>query len=305
VKYQVIHTPIVTMNNFADFLRNGFRGEVQTLTEDEKKLFNGYDELGGDVVKYDQTAEFYNDSNNQFLLSVAGISALEKPAPWIFSGNSNQNCKELVKKVSELEDICKIDNLTESGIKLKKDMFFEKLNDVDYDLEGNKLTIEFKDPKSMDSGLCNVLPLFTDQEIRSMTEDDIVKMRSVRAFWKGNFKLVNLSKLKRIGLMYLEMRGRNNLTRAAYQFYKKRGGAPTNMRNFGSNDESKRIMKSIIENFTKDKKYWIQYKDTFSEDFTREDLEDRNYSETQESFIRAMTLSIVIPDEFTDKCDIA
>jgi hypothetical protein len=277
-----------------DTVKKFFNGEPNALPSEVKDLFNGYDELGGDVVKYDQTAEYFKTHSNTQVLATAGVMALDKPAPWLFSGKSNASNKVIVEQMVLINAELPLKDLTNDvrAYKLAKieTIVEESLGLV---MEDDTVKLGFEGANTLKKDLHRYLPHYSDQEINSFSEEDIMTMKKVRGFWRKEFRTVNVSKLKRVGLMYLQMHGKKNRTIIGDKFIKNKNGRPCKMDKFGKNEDTIKITKKLIDDFKSDKKKWRDHSDIFSSAFTTEMADsDIEMSETQEEFRNSMELIV-------------
>jgi hypothetical protein len=281
-----------------DAVKKFFNGEPNVLPSEIKDLFNGYDELGGDVIKYDQTAEYYKTHPNTHILATAGAMALDKPAPWLFSGKSNASNKIIVEQMSSINAELPFKGLT-SDVKSYKMAKIEKIVDESPGLtiDESMVKIDFEGANTIKEDLHRYLPHYNDQEINSFSEEDILAMKLVRGFWKKEFRTVNVSRLKRVGLMYLQMHGKKNRTIIGDKYLKNKGGRPCSMKKFGKNEETIKITKKLMSDFKSDKKKWKDHSDTFSSEFsTTTSDSDIVLSDTQKRFRDSMELVMNLND---------
>jgi hypothetical protein len=291
-------------NTFSS-LKKLISGDPEPLPEDIKRLFNGYEELGGDVIKYEQTARFYKSHPNTLALATAGVVALDKPAPWLYSGRSNKQNKEIVSDLNRIESEIPNTSLKDDVFKYKMTLIKQIVDESKYlQLNGLKVEIDFEDTTSLNVGLAQFLPHYTDSEINSFSAEDLKKMKVVRCFWKPEFRTVNVSKLKRVGLMYLQMHGRQNMTEIGEKYKKNKGGRPMSMSNFGKNEDTIRITKKLIEDFKSDSSKWKEYADVFSEEFTQCGISTGyKQTDTQQKFSDLMEVNLKLPNPGVAKDD--
>jgi len=291
------------MDVLINSVNTAIKGEVHTLNLLEKSLFKGFDELGGDVVKYDQTADYYMGCKNQFITSVSGVMMLDKPAPWVFAGMSNDSCKDVYKEILRVIEDSKVELFAADNIRERVKSISDQLHGLSLSVENGCLIYRNQSTTGVNEGLSKYLPMFTDSEIGSFSEEDISEMRKARMYWREEFKLVNVSKLKRLGLMYIEMSGKDNRTTIADQFIRNKGGKPTTMSKFGSTPETRRIMMEVKSNFVADRKYWIRHSNTFSKSFNKEEPDEVVYSDLQKELIVKLTYSFKLGDKFNEYFD--
>jgi hypothetical protein len=270
------------------------RSQTQVVDREFSNLFNGYDELGGDVRKYSQTATYYETHVNQLVLAMCGVMSLDKPSSWLFSGRSNEDNKKIAKKLEELSRLSKVDNLTDDATKRAIDNLVEIVqSEPALQIVHDEILLVDSGGNKVGKDLHRYLPHYEQSELNSFSDEDLNKMRATRCFWDLDFRTVNISKLKRVGLMYLELHGSDNKLPIADQYIKIKGGRPTKMSKFGKNAETVRIMTDIVNNFKADRDMWSKYRRTFSGDFSKGVINvDQPRTTLDDTFIAYMSSTI-------------
>jgi hypothetical protein len=148
------------------------------------------------------------------------------------------------------------------------------------------------------------MPLYDDNEIKSFSEPQLDKMRNSRMFWEGKFPLVNVSRMKRLALVYMELSDVKNLNKQAAKWVNKHGGVPSKATKFGDNDSTVTIVKDDIKALMENKDLWKRHRAVFSKRFGTDDTDNANvvvYSETQNKFVTRMNTDGLSMDRILDK----
>lgn len=269
-------------------------GEPTMLPEDIRNLFSGYEELGGKTVKYEQTARFYKNHGNTLALATAGVVALDKPAPWLYSGRSNKQNKTVIAELEKIKSNMPEYGESESAIDYKKGRIQIIVDNSEHlQIEDDKVVINFDGSLTLKEEMAGILPHYSDSDINAFTPEDIRKMKMVRGFWKPVFRTVNVSKLKRVGLMYLQMHGRGNRIETGQKFIENKKGRPLSMKKFGKNEDTIRITKMLIADFKSDRKEWKKYRSVFTSELTNNHVVPTHTPSTvQAEFSESMNLHI-------------
>jgi hypothetical protein len=239
------------------------------LTQNQRDLFHGFDEIGGDITMYEDAVEWYNSTGRKVEALYCCIIILDKPTSWLFGGISNEVKKQITSGLGKIAELrAEYDASTSDDVKNSiraKILAQISLNDyLEIDNNGSSITIVAKKKSTLDSVLTRSMSLFTDSDIESFDEEQLKKMIAVRMWWQGDMSLVNVSRMKRVALMYLELCSPKKMITPGVKWIKNHGGKPSSMKNYGKNEQTKIIMKSDVENFMKNKSYWKDHKDVFN-----------------------------------------
>lgn len=237
-----------------------------SLTESQKKLFNGFDELGGDIGKYADAIEWFSNCKSKNEAIVLCLVVLSKPSSYLMGGIKNEERKEYMEVMKKLSS--RFENY-EYAEGVMKDRLREQMELIVDECKVMKLVdgvaiFDGEKKSTMDELLTRSMPLFTSNEIESFDVDQVNNMKSVRMWWKGRFKLVNVSRMKRLAMMYLELCPQHKLNTQGAKWINNHGGRPTKATKFGTNSETERILKEDISQMKADKALWAEYKNVFS-----------------------------------------
>mmetsp|Transcript_11025 Transcript_11025/g.16579 ORF Transcript_11025/g.16579 Transcript_11025/m.16579 type:complete len:336 (+) Transcript_11025:66-1073(+) len=236
-----------------------------SLTESQKKLFNGFDELGGDIGKYSDAIDWFSNCKSKNEAIVLCLVVLSKPSSYLMGGIRNEERKEYMEVVKKL--LPRLENY-EYAEGIMKDRLKEQMELIVDECKVMKLVdgvaiFDGEKKSTMDELLTRSMPLFTSSEIESFDVDQINNMKSVRMWWKGRFKLVNVSRMKRLAMMYLELCPQHKLNSQGAKWINSHGGRPSKATKFGTNSETERILKEDIGQMKADKALWAEYKNVF------------------------------------------
>jgi hypothetical protein len=121
--------------------------------------------------------------------------------------------------------------------------------------DGNSIGTGSLESVCFDESLARWLPKLTASELKNQTKEARAASIKARTFWKKEFKDVNMSKVKRIALLSLQLRKQN--TPQALQWKKNHKGKPTQAKpRTKESEETKRIFIEIMNDFKACKKEW-------------------------------------------------
>jgi hypothetical protein len=236
------------------------------LTDDQKNLFNGFDEIGGDITMYDDAAEWYEKVEYKNEAMALCIAMLDKPSPWLFGGISNEKRKAMMSTVTKMKELDESINKATSDDNVptiyQQASVMMSLDENMSITDDNVIGLKTAKKKSLSVMLCRSMSMYTENEIMSFEPEQLQKMALVRCWWVRPFQLVNVSRMKRVALMYMELCTRQKI-RQALQWEKNHGGKPSRVTSYGKNLKTTEILKLDIENFVSKKSYWIRHKETF------------------------------------------
>lgn len=260
-----------------------------SLTEDQKKLFNGFDELGGDVGKYSDAIEWFSNCTSKNEAIVLCLIVLSKPSSYLMGGIKNEERKEYMEAVKKLstrsENYEYAEGTMKDRIRDQMELIVDECKVMK--LENGVAVFDGEKKSTMNELLTRSMPLFTSNEIESFDEDQINNMKAVRMWWKGIFKLANVSRMKRLALMYLELCPQQKLNTQGVKWINSHGGRPSKATKFGTNSETERILKEDIGQMKADKALWAIYKNVFSKKLHDERLVEElpKLDEIQTNFV--------------------
>jgi len=245
-----------------------------SLTESQKKLFNGFDELGGDIGKYSDAIEWFMKCKSKNEAIVLCLVVLSKPSSYLMGGIKNEDRKEYMEVMKKLS--ARFENYGYADGNMKERLRDQIKLAVDeckvMKLVDGKTVFDGEKKSTMDELLARSMPLFTSNEIESFDVEQINNMKAVRMWWTGIFKLVNVSRMKRLALMYLELCPQNKLNTQGVKWINSHGGRPSKATKFGNNSETERILKEDISQMKTDKALWADYKNVFSKKLHDDEL---------------------------------
>jgi hypothetical protein len=246
-----------------------------TMTPAQRELFNGFDEIGGDISKYADAVDWFEECSNKKEAIVICMVILSKPTSYLFGGIKNEDKKKFQELIEQIKaKTSNISDLSEDAA--KKVEFFIKMA-IDQcpiaKLEDGAVRFSGEMKATLDEKLMRSMPVFSTSEIQSFDDDQLQRMIEVRKWWKGSFKLVNVSRMKRLALLYLEMAPQNHMPIQAKKWINNHRGRPSRATNFGNNEETTRILKEDIGQLMADKEMWKKYKKIFSHELVDTDLD--------------------------------
>jgi hypothetical protein len=259
-----------------DSLIHAYTGELggkvpaSLLTPEQKELFHGFDEIGGDITMYEDAASWFKGVENEVEALTCCIIVLDKPTSWLFGGIKNEVKKAVQISYTKIGGFMAEYNNTESddikeNLRTKIAAIVESDPNLALGENGNSINLACSLKSTVDSKLVRSMALLNDNDIESFDNDQLIKMKAVRMWWKGSLKLVNVSRMKRVAMMYLEMCPLRFMITPGIKWIKKHQGRPSNMEVYGTNAKTKEIMKADVEKFIKNKKYWKGFKKVFSD----------------------------------------
>lgn len=265
-----------------------------SLTTAQRLLFNGFDEIGGDITKYQDTVTWFENCGSQNEAIVLSVVLLDKPVTWLFAGMKNEQ-KNIYSETLDKINVKLVELNEDETSDTRKDRITVEIETMAEACEymeevGGLLTYCGEKKTMMNEVLCRSLALYSDVEIESFKNDQLTKMATVRRWWKGAFKLVNVTRMKRLALMYMEMCPKKYLNQQAAKWVNKHNGIPSKANRFGSNVKTEEIIKLDIKEFMEDKSHWKKYRSVFARTFTDRALIGLKHksSEIQLDFIRKM-----------------
>jgi hypothetical protein len=124
----------------------------------------------------------------------------------------------------------------------------------------------------------------------SFSPEQLDKMKSTRMWWMGIFPLVNVSRMKRLALIYLELCPDTKLNTQASKWINLHKGRPSTATRLGKNDKTTEILKGDIKALMDNKSLWKKYKKLFRKipDYDTEDVEDYDLSDDEMRFLNTM-----------------
>lgn len=276
---------------------------VSALTPEQKKLFNGYDELGGDLLKYDEAVAWFESLVNKPMSLALCIVVLDKPSSWIFGGMKNSDVKVTAKAFEDLKML--IEQWKEAGPDDVKDFHLSKMEELVKKcpylaLSGRNVNIAIPEKAALGTKLVDSMPLYEDHELESLDDDQIGNMSKVRSFWKEEFRGVNVSRMKRIAMMYLELCDEGKMIKQGKDWIRNHGGKPSRATKHGNNNETIGINKKSIQDFMSEDSYWRKYRKVFNITFTavNEDNARQEQSDMMTKFVERLSLeSLVLPNK--------
>lgn len=284
------------MESLTSLFTTSVKGNKSALTSDQKKLFNGYDELGGDLIKYDQAADWFDNVKNKPVTLVACIAVLDKPSSWLFGGVQNSETKDVLnlRNTFEKERSEMVRAQSDDVKKYHVDRIKEIVDECKHlKLVGDVITLDVHGKSTFDTKLIDYMSMFEDHEIMSLTAEQITAMSLVRSFWKDDFRGVNVSRMKRVALMYLELCDEKKMISQASQWIKNHGGRPSQANKFGKATKTIEINKASLSEFISDKQYWQKHKSVFNIQLTAANIPHAPYIPSAEmiEFRGKMTVS--------------
>jgi hypothetical protein len=281
---------------FNALFNNSTSGPPESLlSEDQRLLFNGFEEIGGDVTMYQDAATWFKEIPLKYEAMTLCMAILDKPTSYLFGGVSNRKRKTINAVLQRVVEA----NLELENAEDEQQMMYarQRVKSIIEGCEHLRLeedTVDLQEvgKDGVDVGLIRSCSLYTDSEIDSFDPEQILNMRSVRSWWKDEFTLVNVSRMKRAAIMYLELCNKDPIT-GAYKWRVNHGGKPSAMKIFGKNTDTSNIMKSDIEKFIKDKELWSRFKDIFNVKLGKDPKYSSNameYTRKQSKFMDMMSL---------------
>jgi hypothetical protein len=276
------------------------------LSEDQIALFNGFDEIGGDTTKYEDAMAWYRSCDNKLEAMTLCIVVLDKPAPYLFSGISNRDAKSFIAIIPKIKDkILDINDVTMSASsKVRKKIEIEALVEAcdSVSLVNGKILFTGTTKTTLDEVLIRSMPLYTTSEIESFSSEQLLQMMKTRMRWKYNFSLVNISRMKRIALIYLELCPKARMINQGVKWINKHEGRPTKATKFGKNEKTIEIMKDDIKKLSDSRKLWIIYKKEFRRSIPADKVIETEtvLNDSQLKFVSDMTVNLANYDLYFD-----
>jgi len=272
------------------------------LTNDQKKLFNGFDEIGGDITMYDDAVNWFENCTNKNEALTLSIIVLDKPTTYLFGGMKNSEIKmmsEIYPRIVSLIADINMDGMSQANIEVKQmglKMLVDGCSVLTMDGTDIKFVGEKKTP--MDQTLLRTMPMYKDNEIESFSDDQINTMCKSRMWWNGKFALVNVSRMKRLAMMYLELCDDKKMIPAASKWCNNHKGRPSSATNFGKNETTAKIMKEDIKVLKRNRQLWRKHKKVLNAKFPRDPAtgDCPKLSDIQTGFLSRMKLNDGLTD---------
>jgi hypothetical protein len=199
---------------------------------------------------------------------------LDKPVSYLFGGIRNSERKVFMKTFPQIHEFYSLtlsdDQEIANKAEAKMNMLVEECEFMD--IKDNKVVYTGDKKSSMSTTLTRSMSLFTKNEIESFSEQQYQEMKSVRVWWESRFKLVNVTRMKRIALLYLQLCPKGLLITQGAKWINKHGGRPLSATKFSKNATTAEILKSDIENMKNDTELWHGYKSEFKINLVDNDL---------------------------------
>jgi hypothetical protein len=245
------------------------------LTDEQRELFHGFDEIGGDITMYEDAVNWFKSVERKVEALYCCIIILDKPTSWLFGGISNDVKKSITSSLTKIAELsAEAEASTSTDVKtalIAKIMAQVSLNEnLDLNADDSQVIVSVAKKSTLSTTLCRSMALFNDVDLESFDESQLNKMKAVRMWWQNNMALVNVSRMKRVALMYLEMCLPARMITPAVKWMKNHDGKPSKMKVFGSNELTKTIMKADVDKFVKNKKYWKDHRGVFNVHFLRD-----------------------------------
>lgn len=265
------------------------------LSQEQLSLFNGFDEIGGDTTKFDDAVEWYKSTKYKNEAAVLCIVVLDKPTSYVFGGMNKAELNEFSTVIGKLQEHSREledPNITPTG-RLMKIATIKNLVDSCNVLEvqDGRLAFTGENKTCLDQVLLRSMPLYTDSEIESFSDSQLQKMRASRMFWEGNFSLVNVSRMKRLAMIYMELTKAKHLIKQSAKWINKHGGIPSKATKFGKNEETVKILQDDIKNLVDNKELWKKHKKVFNTAMTADNMNLENtpvLTRKQQEFVQKM-----------------
>jgi hypothetical protein len=210
-----------------------------------------------------------------------------------------------MSKMRELIDDLSDTNLADASVARKEAVLNSIIISCSVlDIDKGNLVYTGDDKNALSQNLLRSMPLYDDNEIKSFSDPQLDKMRNSRMFWEGKFPLVNVSRMKRLALVYMELSDVKNLNKQAAKWVNKHGGIPSKATKFGDVDSTVTIVKDDIKALMENKDLWKRHRAVFSKRFGTDDTDNANvvvYSETQNKFVTRMNTDGLSMNRILDK----
>jgi len=134
-------------------------------------------------------------------------------------------------------------------------------------MDGTDIKFVGEKKTPMNQILLRTMPIYKDNEIESFSDDQINTMCKSRMWWNGKFALVNVSRMKRLAMMYLELCDDKRMIPAASKWCNNHKGRPSSATNFGKNETTAKIMKEDIKTLKRNRQLWRKHKKVLNAKF--------------------------------------
>jgi hypothetical protein len=206
------------------FKKKKWKSEKNTWEAELEDLFNGYGEIGGESTPYTKSLTFLEGKSYETIRKIldACLIIYSKPISWLMTGKAKnpegKKKKARAKKDSNVEEVVR----TKQTIKV---------------------------------GLAKYLPMMTELEVGNMEIEALEDMVQSRSEWKEEFKLLNVTKCKRLALIGLELC--ESVSKLQAQWLNIHKSVPSGITNFNRGDsDTNEIFRKDIEEFVRYRDDW-------------------------------------------------